>query len=411
MRIAIISKYPPKGEKHTATGGVAGYTKNLVTNLSVKNKVIVYADKLELSDIDYFEDGSHIFRIWNKGVLYPFKILAKISKHNPDIVHIQHEFFLYGGAASSVVFLLLLLGLKFLNIPSVTTIHGIVPLSSIDTNFVKENKSNLPPLIAKLGFLILTKCINILSSAIIVHEKKFIDLLQNEYNCCHSKCKVIHHGIEVKSDSIPKLDAKHKLGLENKKIILFFGYITGYKGIELLIDAFEILVKTSNQYVLILAGGEHPRFKNDPSHHEYVNELKNRANDISTQIIFTGFVPEDKIPIYFPSADIVVLPYTVGMASSGSMSFAIAYNKPFLVSDAFSDVVDVKEAVFNKNPADLADKIRDCLNNEVFQSKLISLSTKLKDERSWNKVGGDTYRLYHEILLNKHGMLFQRENT
>lgn len=398
MLIGVISKFPPKGEKHTATGGVAGYTKNLVTNLSAKNKVIVYADKLEPSDIDYFEDGSLIFRIWNKGVLYPFKILAKISKHKPDIVHIQHEFFLYGGAASSVVFLLLLLVLKFLNIPSVTTIHGIVPLSSIDINFVKENKSNLPPFIAKLGFLILTKCINFLSSVIIVHEKKFIDLLQNEYNCRHSKCKVIHHGIEVKNDSIPKLDAKHELGLENKKVILFFGYITGYKGIELLIDAFEILAKTNDDYVLLLAGGEHPRFLNVPSHKEYVNNLKNRTNNISSQIIFTGFVPENKIPIYFSSADVVVFPYTVGMASSGSMSFAIAYNKPFLVSEAFGDIVGVKEAVFNKNPEDLADKMRTCLSSEAIQNKLISLSSKLKEERSWDKAGESTNNLYHEIL-------------
>lgn len=406
MQIGIVSKFPPIGQKHTAEGALTGYTKNLVTNLPINDKVIVYADKLEDSDCDYIEDGIHICRVWNKGILYPFKILAKILKHRPDIVHIQHEFFLYGEGLSSIVFLLLLLGLKLLRIPRIVTVHGIIPLSSIDKNFVKENKSYLPPFVVKLGFLFLTRFINYLSTMLIVHGEKFGKLLEKEYKCKSLKYRVIPLGIEIKKDGISKTDAECILGLRDKKVILFFGYITGYKGIDLLIDAFELLTKSNPNYVLIIAGGEHPRLK------EYIYELKDKARKISTShIIFTNFVPEDKIAIYFSASDIVVFPYTVGMASSASMSTTISYSKPFIVSDAFRDIVNIKEAIFDRNPIDLANKIKNCLDNEAVQNRLLSLSIKLQEERSWDKISRSTYKLYNEILLKNQRKVFQKRTA
>lgn len=399
MRIGIISRFPPKNETHSTEGGVAGYTKTLTNCFPEHKNITLYAQKIKNKTDEYFEDGIQIYRVWNKGILYPFQLIKKILKKKHEIIHIQHEFFLYGGALSSILFLLLPVTLKLLRIPCIVTMHGIVPLSCIDDNFVRENKSSLHPFLVKLGFRFLTNWIHRLSTKIIVHEEKFRVSLKEEYKCSPLKCAVIPLGIEIKNDAIAKNIAKERLNLTGKKIILFFGYITGYKGIELLIEAFRLLSRSNSDYVLIIAGGDHPRMKQYPSYQEYVDNLKKSAKSISSsQVIFTGHVPENEINIYFSAADLAVFPYTVGMSSSASVAFAISYNKPFIVSDVLGNSTGLKESIFERTPESLAKAIKTTLDDESVQSKLTDACSKLRAEHSWERVGTLTYNLYKDIL-------------
>lgn len=53
-------------------------------------------------------------------------------------------------------------------------------------------------------------------------------------------------------------------------------------------------------------------------------------------IIVTGFVPEEKVALYFSACDAVILPYTSFFSSSGPLALAIAYDKPILLSPSLS---------------------------------------------------------------------------
>lgn len=400
MKIGIISPYPPIGSKHTEESGVASYTKNLV--YSIKNfshAVSVFANKSG-SNSKYIEDGIVISRCWNKGVKYPFQVIRNVSmkKKRLHIMHIQFEVFLYGGLFSTLVFPLLLIFLKLFKIPTVTTIHQVVPLPKIDSQFLKENNFSGSPFLLKIGLFLLIHIITSLSNKVIVHEFPFKKVLIDQYRCKPSKVVVIPHGIEEKKDLIDKKIAKKVLNLEDNKVILFFGYITGYKGIELLINSFKYKY-LKNNLTLLISGGIHPRLKVNPSYKVYLRSLKKRASTISKNIIFTGFIPEGQIPIYFSAADLVVFPYTLAISSSGPISLAVAYKKPFLVSEAFKDLVKIDEIIFSKDPKNLAKKIEQFFSKKNLEKKCLNYINKFAEKRSWKNIAKRTIRIYKNISL------------
>lgn len=336
IKVGLISLFPPKEFRHVAMGGVASYAKNLVVSLSRSCEVIVFADKLFGSDSAYRDCGILVCRCWNKSVSYPFQIFRSVIKrrNDVDVLHIQHEYFLFGGVISAVLFPLLLLLLKLLRKPIVVTLHGVISLRIIDEEFLKDNMVSGVPFIFKLGVLALTRLIAFFADFLVVHEEFFRQVLINEYRVDGSKVWVIPHGVEEPSIIIDSDRAKEILGVGGKKVLLIFGYITGYKGIELLIDAFDLL-KSDESYVLFIAGGEHPRLKGKRKYQEYLRRLRERAAKVSDRIIFTGFVPENMIPIYFSAADLVILPYKYKFSASGPESLAVSYKKHVITFKPF----------------------------------------------------------------------------
>lgn len=397
MKVAMISIYPPPNSKHSKMGGVASYTHNLVSSMPKDSEVIVLSNVLQDIESNYIENGITIKRCWNRGIIYPFQIFFNVLSSKVDIVHVQHEFFLYGNGISAAMFPVLQFLLKLLNKPIIVTIHGIIPLSKLNDEFIEQNKLKGKKIILKTELYWLTKLIVKLSDSIIVHEDKLKEILQSEYRCNPSKIKVIHHGIEDHKYLIENDRAKQILGYQSKKIVLFFGYLTGYKGIELLIDAFNYI--NDKDTVLIIAGGEHPRLKEDEDYKEYIKGLKNKAIETGKNIIFTGFVPEEDIAIYFLAADMVVCPYKVFMASSGPLSLSLAYLRPFIVSEQLKDMINFDDTIFRNDPKDLAKKIDMILNNSSLKERLLNICAQIREERLWSSISNETCELYR-ILIN-----------
>lgn len=398
MKIAMISIYPHPNSKHSKMGGVASYTHNLVNSMPKGSEVMVLSNRLQGIESSYMENGITIKRCWDKGIIYPFQIFYSILSSKVDIIHIQHEFFLYGNGISAAFFPVLQLLLKLLNKSIVVTIHGVIPLSKLNDEFIEQNKLKGNKVILKTELYYLVKFIVKLSDRIIVHEDKLKEILENEYNCNSSKICVIPHGIEDRKDSIENCIAKQMLGFKNKKIVLFFGYLTGYKGIELLIESFNYI--NDKDIMLIIAGGEHPRLKDDESYKNYIKELKKKADNTGKNIIFTGFVPEEKIAIYFSAADLVVCPYTVFMASSGPLSLSLAYLRPFIVSEQFKSLNGFDDIIFKNNPEDLANKT--CLildKDNSLKEYSLDLCRRLRNTRLWDFVSKRTYELYGRLQI------------
>jgi len=394
MKLAMVSIYPPPKSKHSKLGGVASYTHNLVNSMPEKCiETIVFSNKLPEIESNYSENGVTIKRCWDKGVKYPFQIFFNIFSSKVDVIHLQHEFFLYGNGISAGLFPLLQVLLKILNKSIIVTIHGVIPLSKLNEEFIEENNLNGNPFILKAGLYYLVKLIIKLSTCTIVHENKLKEILQDEYKCNYSKIQVIPHGIEEREDSIESDRAKQMLNFQDKKIVLFFGYLTGYKGIELLIEAFDHL--DDKDAVLLIAGGEHPRLKEEESYKKYIASLKKKATDTGRNIFFTGFVPEEKIAIYFSAADVVVCPYTVFMSSSGPLSLSLAYSKPFLVSESYKGVIELEELIFRNAPKELAEKIDLIINaKSSLKEHALRYCMQLREKRMWNTISNKTYETY-----------------
>jgi len=134
--------------------------------------------------------------------------------------------------------------------------------------------------------------------------------------------KVRHHGIFA---SCPERPDPLKRGNPVHRILAFGKWGT-YKRLELLIDAFERVVKQYPNVELVIAGGDHPKT---------AGYVKSVAESVKRNrlIRFIGYVPEDSIPELFQTASLAVMPYTSSAGSSGVAHLACQYGLPILASD------------------------------------------------------------------------------
>ena len=123
-----------------------------------------------------------------------------------------------------------------------------------------------------------------------------------------SKIQTIHNGIDLKKFS-PKVDStitRKELGFsEDDFVMVYSGRINNEKGVSELIDAI-LLIKDQPNIKLMIIGGTF--FGNTTEEDEFILSLKEKAKIIEDRIVFTGFVPYEKMPSYLQIADIAVIP-------------------------------------------------------------------------------------------------------
>ena len=404
MNVGIVSLYPPMGETHSKSkGGVASYSKNLASSIihNSESDVIVFADKLDNGAEDYVEDNVLVVRCWKEGVFFALNIIKEVFKHRKqlDVFHLQHEYFLYGNIFAAVLFPFLVLLLRLTRKPVIVTLHGIISLAGLDETFRRENGLNGNPLILRFGLKIITKLICYSANSIVIHECHLKKILIEEYNVNESKVMVIPHGIEEGIDLVSSDDAKEKLNVVGKKVVMFFGYISGYKGLHTLIDAFVDL--DADDYILVVAGGEHPRLQGLQKYEDYVESLRAKASNSINEVRFTGFVPAEEVSMYFAAADVVVLPYTTIIASSGPFALCIAYERPFILSNQFGVIVNQKKLLFKNDVISLRNKIEEFFTDSSMEKEGLLCCKMLFQQRSWSKVGKETANLYRKLVSRK----------
>jgi glycosyltransferase involved in cell wall biosynthesis len=396
MKIIMISRYPSKSRKHSNTSGIASYTKNLVNSLKLHN-INILSDKKNGQEIYNEDKNIQVINCWSE-LFFPVELLWTLLKfkNKIDLIHIQYDTYLYG-KMSITFFPIFLFLLRAYRIPIIITMHSAISQISINRKFLKDNGIAGSPFILKIGYYLMTISILHQVKRIVVHNDNFKEIYFKDYNINKRKINVVNHGIELPSKLYEKCDARDCIGIDkSKKVILFFGYISKYKGLNNLIDAYGYL--DNNKYILIIAGGEHPRLKNDNEYRQYILCLKNKAINISKNIIFTGFVDEDMIPIYFCSADVIVLPYTQNISSSGPLTLAITYDRPFLVSEEFRNIVPISDIIFKNTPINIAQKINEFFENDDINIIINKYSKKLKNDRNWNKIAEIHNEIYIEAM-------------
>lgn len=393
--IGIIVTYPEKGVKHTNFSGIAGYTKNLLESCDkeFKNKIVIFSD-IKNSKNSFMEDNMEINECWTRGNNnFDKQIIEEIKKYpNIKIVHIQHEFNLFGGSRTILKYLTLLKKLKKLGKKVIVTYHGVVAQKIINGNFNKVNQLGLPNFVIKKVFKYVYKKSSKHIDISIVHEEYFKETLIKDYGFKDNQIFVIPHGVESNLKSIPRDKARKELNIpENKKVLLFFGFLAGYKGVDLLVETFNQL---EGDYLLILAGGKPKRVEKDKKYNKWYEKFNNSIKD-NPNVISTGFVEDDKITAYFSAADVLILPYLYMLSASGPMNFSMAYELPFLASDAFDEVWSriLPEAIFKRDSQSLKNSIIQFFENKNKFQKDITL---LKNQRSWKNVANKTQEVWEE---------------
>jgi glycosyltransferase involved in cell wall biosynthesis len=139
--------------------------------------------------------------------------------------------------------------------------------------------------------------------------------------------KSVHPTLSIFGEfaSYSKSEARPRLGLApDKKVLLFFGLIRAYKGLNYLIRAMDKVLKNLDCALLVV--GEFYESKE-----EYLNLIKDLG--LETHIIVRDeYVKNEDVSLYFGAADVVVLPY-VTATQSGIVQIAFGLNKPVITTN------------------------------------------------------------------------------
>jgi len=122
------------------------------------------------------------------------------------------------------------------------------------------------------------------------------------------KTQTLYNAIDVKA-FIPKdhpIVSRHDISLaEDDFVMVYSGRINKDKGISELIDAM-LLLKNKHNIKLMIIGGTF--YGNASDEDDFVQTLKDKSQHAEDRIVFTGFVPYEKMPEYLQLANIAVLP-------------------------------------------------------------------------------------------------------
>lgn len=171
------------------------------------------------------------------------------------------------------------------------------------------------------------------SDAMIFHSKDDISRSREVLGTNANKpYVVIPHGNfnESYENKISKNRARQILGIsDDKKVILCFGFLRKNRGYEYLIEATKEMQNT----VVVVAG--------KILEVDVYKKLIEYEKKISNLRVFTKWIPDNEIQIYFKASDIVVLPYTE-ITTSGVIPLAYAFSKPVVTTDigGIRDVVN-----------------------------------------------------------------------
>jgi Glycosyltransferase len=174
----------------------------------------------------------------------------------------------------------------------------------------------------------------------VVQSKNVADDLE-KFNVNSKPVLLTHHPLydnygekQGLEDSRKFLSENYNVKIDtNDDVILFFGYIRKYKGLDVLLKAIP-LVNTKHNVKLVIAG---EFYDDEEKYMQSISELNSAGNIF----LVKDFIPNDDVKYFFSACDLVVLPYHHA-TQSGIIPVAYYYDKPVLVTNvgALPEVVD-----------------------------------------------------------------------
>ncbi|MFC1866782.1 glycosyltransferase [Thermodesulfobacteriota bacterium] len=181
------------------------------------------------------------------------------------------------------------------------------------------------------------------------------------------------------------------------RVILMFGAIRPYKGIDTALMAFSKIVKKVPEARLVIVG---KLWEDWGSYDRLIRYLK-IEDYVKT---FLKYIPAEKVGHFFSASDLVILPYHHFDSQSGVGATALAFRKPMIVTKTGGLPELVSDQFYIVPPGDskaLAEKIICCLKDP---SRLLSMSEetdKIANKISWQTIALKTLSIYRRVILEK----------
>src|SRR5437870_5010950 len=288
---------------------------------------------------------------------------------NFDLVCLQHEYGIFGGAAGSHILSLL----RRLKMPVITTLHTVLREPNPDQRLVMEE-------------------IAAISDRLIVMSQLSSQFLQEIFKVPGSKIDMVPHGVP----DLPFLDPnfyKDRFGVEGKAVLLTFGLLSPNKGIENVIRALPQMLAKHKNVVYIVAGATHPHILRREGD-KYRASLQTLAKEIGveSQVIFHDlFVSPGEMVEFIGAADIYITPYRhEAQVVSGTLAYALGAGKAIISTPywhALELLDDRRGAIVPfQNPDAIARKTIELLDTPAIRHAMRKRAYLFAREMVWKRV-------------------------
>lgn len=320
------------------------------------------------------------------GLAYPgyWTLQQAVKEHGrPDLIHLQwqHPLFLASRLDKTILqtalffwqwFYLRLQGVRF-----VWTVHETLHFGTRRAGWEMAASRLLARLVDR----------------VIVHCETAVPLVAEAFHMNPAHISVVPHGhYEAYYPPAPsQAAARSELGLpENVKVILFFGHIRPYKGVDKLVETFTQLEDPDAR--LLLLGEPHA------SAPWLARQLAEQAAADTRIITRFEFIPDDELTTYLAACDLVALPYTESL-TSGAAILAASYGRPILAPrlGCMGEFPTETAVLYDPTAPDgLMDGI-----SRALTTPLSEMGAKAKQhwmQFPWTLVASETSRVYRKIL-------------
>lgn len=381
--ITIIGTWPP-------LKGISPYCEALVSSLSRSAKINFISFRKIYPEFLYPGGTKHSGITDFSPKLNQVEVREIITYYNPlswisaalaikgNIFHVQW----WAHVLAPIYFVILSIA-KIRGKKIVITIHNV---SAHENNVVTH---------------LFNKAVLILGDRYIVHSISNKETLRKEYGIIEELIEVVPHGIlePMEYTNISKEDARAYLQIpQNKKVLLHFGTIRDYKGIDILLEAIAELKKNVPEIILLIAGKPWENWE------KYEQIIK--QNNLEAFVIKRlDFIPPNEIEYFYAASDLLILPYKYFNSQSGVGAQALAFRKPMIVTKVggLPEYVRNEQAIAKPNDkTDLASKIAEILTNPQLYNELVKNMEAIRDEYAWDKIAQRTIEVYERALFDKN---------
>ncbi len=296
------------------------------------------------------------------------KVGLKIKKERPDLIIVRYW----------IPFMAPCLG----TILSIVKWNKHTKVIAIVDNMIPHEK--------RMGDKLLTRYfVRAVDGFLTMSQKVQLDVRQftNKPSCISPHPIYDHFG-----EAIPTAEARKLLHLDiNDKVILFFGFVRAYKGLDLLIEAMANPAIKEAGIKLVIAG----EFYESPT--PYLNQIAELG--LTDRIaVYNQYIGENEVKLYVSAADFIIQPYR-NATQSGVTPMAYHFLKPMLVTNVggLADTVphDKVGLVVQPNPSSIAEGIVQLYDRGTahFLPHLITEKKKY----SWEQMRQSFLTLYQQL--------------
>lgn len=234
---------------------------------------------------------------------------------------------------------------------------------------------------------------------IICHSDHIETRLQTEFAITPEKINVIPHGpffYDLPDSGSGR--ALQSVGVDPGKIlVLWQGIIFPYKGIDLLLDAWQKVEANNEDTCLVIAGTGAP---------ELLEQIRKQVERLGLERVHLHFqfITTQELVALYRAADIVVYPYRA-ITTSGALATGLALGKTIVASDlpVFRELLRNAEnalLVNSKVSEELAGALIELTQDQDLREKLANNVCRMNfGDESWIAIAKKTMQVYDRALL------------